>query len=128
MKSSGSSAAGPDTSAGSVGSVGSVVRAVTPRVLLAAVPVVTLGMLSFVPSLVVAARRRRAFDWLVCAGFAAANAAWVAWAVLTPAQTRGAEFAVDLLLMLVTTLGAAAHALFAGPGRRAAGALAAGAE
>ncbi|THA22996.1 hypothetical protein E6R18_31555 [Streptomyces sp. A1277] len=85
-----------------------------PGVLLAAVPVVTLGMLSFVPSLVIAARRRRAGDWAALAGFAAANVAWVLWAALTPEETRGAEFAADLLLVLVTTLGAAAHALFAG--------------
>ncbi|MGW6206894.1 hypothetical protein ACWF9B_25040 [Streptomyces sp. NPDC055089] len=86
-----------------------------PRVLLAAVPVVTLGMLSFVPSLVIAARRRRAADWLACAGFTAANVAWLLWAALTPEETQGAEFAADLLLVLGTTLGAAAHALFAGP-------------
>ncbi|MEU8505667.1 hypothetical protein AB0C40_13265 [Streptomyces brevispora] len=107
-------------------SVVAVVMAATPRVLLAAVPVVTLGMLSFVPSLVVAARRRRASDWLVCAGFTAANVAWVIWAALTPAETRGAEFAADLLLVLLTTLGAAAHALFAGSGRRTSGPVAAG--
>lgn len=86
----------------------------TPRVLLAAVPVVTLGMLSFVPSLVIAARRRRPGDWAAFAGFAAADAAWVLWAALTPEETRGAEFAADLLLVLVTTLGAAAHGLLAG--------------
>lgn len=40
--------------------------------------------------------------------------AWLIWAALTPEETRGAEFAADLLLVLVTTLGAAAHALFAG--------------
>nr|WSW68817.1 hypothetical protein OG461_22895 [Streptomyces sp. NBC_00995] len=90
------------------------VMTVTPRVLLAAVPVVTLGMLSFVPSLVIAARQRRAADWAAFAGFAAANVAWLIWAALTPEETRGAEFAADLLLVLVTTLGAAAHALFAG--------------
>lgn len=91
-----------------------MVMTVTPRALLAAVPVVTLGMLSFVPSLVIAARRGRAGDWAAFAGFAAANVAWVLWAALTPEETRGAEFAADLLLVLVTTLGAAAHALFAG--------------
>ncbi|RPK49674.1 hypothetical protein EES39_07105 [Streptomyces sp. ADI92-24] len=102
------------------------VMTAAPRVLLAAVPLATLGMLSFVPSLVVAARRRRAADWLVCAGFTAGNVAWVIWAALTPAETRGAEFAADLLLVLVTTLGAAAHVLFAGSGRRTAGPVAAG--
>ncbi|MFI6861177.1 hypothetical protein ACIBKZ_14950 [Streptomyces sp. NPDC050421] len=91
-----------------------MVMTATPRVLLAAVPVVTLGMLSFVPSLVIAARRRRTGDWAAFAGFAAANVAWVIWAALTPEETQGAEFAADLLLVLVTTLGAAAHALFAG--------------
>ncbi|MEU9200061.1 hypothetical protein [Streptomyces sp. NPDC048332] len=91
-----------------------VVVTAAPRVLLAAVPVVTLGMLSFVPSLVIAARRRRAADWLACAGFTAANVAWVLWAALTPEETQGAEFAADLLLVLVTMPGAAAHALFAG--------------
>ncbi|MGW0939565.1 hypothetical protein [Streptomyces sp. NPDC002666] len=90
-----------------------VVMTATPRVLLAAVPVVTLGMLSFVPSLVIAARRRRTADWLACAGFTAANVAWLLWAALTPEETQGAEFAADLLLVLGTTLGAAAHALFA---------------
>ncbi|MGW1124989.1 hypothetical protein [Streptomyces sp. NPDC002526] len=86
----------------------------TPRVLLAAVPLVTLGMLSFVPSLVLAARRRRAGDWAAFAGFASANVAWLLWAALTPEETQGAEFAADLLLVLVTTLGATAHGLFAG--------------
>lgn len=92
----------------------STVMTATPRVLLAAVPVVTLGVLSFVPSLALAVRRQRAGDWVAFAGFAAANVAWVLWAALTPEETRGAEFAADLLLVLVTTLGAAAHALFAG--------------
>lgn len=90
-----------------------LIMTVTPRVLLAAVPVVTLGMLSFVPSLAIAARRRRVVDWAAFTGFAAANAAWVIWAALTPEETRGAEFAADLLLVLATTLGAAAHALLA---------------
>lgn len=95
------------------------VATAAPRLLLAAVPVVTLGMLSFVPSLVIAVRRRRAPDWLACAGFAAANVAWVLWAALTPEETRGAEFAADLLLVLVTTVGAAAHAVSAGGPSRA---------
>ncbi|MFD6278536.1 hypothetical protein ACFWFI_23665 [Streptomyces sp. NPDC060209] len=83
-----------------------------PRVLVAVVPLVTLGMLAFVPSLVIALRRRRAADWLVCAGFTAVTTAWLAWAVLTPVETHGPGFAVDLLLLLGTTLGAAAHAVF----------------
>lgn len=95
-----------------------MVMTATPRLLLAAVPVVTLGMLSFVPSLVIAARRRRAGDWAAFAGFAATNVAWVLWAALTPEETRGAEFAADLLLVLVSTLGAAAHGLLAGPSWR----------
>ncbi|WP_307126653.1 hypothetical protein [Streptomyces sp. B1I3] len=87
-------------------------RAALPRVLVAVVPVATLGMLAFVPSLVIALRRRRAADWLVCAGFTAVAVAWCAWAALSPVETHGTGFALDLLLLLGATLGAAAHALF----------------
>ncbi|MFJ7257034.1 hypothetical protein ACIQWV_31785 [Streptomyces sp. NPDC098085] len=91
--------------------------AVAPRVLLALVPVVTLGVFAFVPALVIAARRRRPADWLACAVFAVACAAWCLRIALTPAETEGPGFAVDLLLLLGTTLGAAVHSLCAWPAR-----------
>ncbi|MFJ2268468.1 hypothetical protein ACIP4W_25120 [Streptomyces sp. NPDC088846] len=91
--------------------------AVAPRVLLALVPVVTLGVFAFVPALVIAARRRRPADWLACAVFAVACAAWCLRIALTPAEAEGPGFAVDLLLLLGTTLGAAVHSLCAWPAR-----------
>ncbi|SCD50621.1 hypothetical protein GA0115251_10993 [Streptomyces sp. TverLS-915] len=79
--------------------------------LLAALPAITLGILSSIPSLVIAVRRRRMADWPACAAFTAPNVAWVLQAALAPEETRGAKSGAELLPALVATGGAAAHAL-----------------
>ncbi|MEU9318568.1 hypothetical protein [Streptomyces sp. NPDC048295] len=94
-------------------SLGAATAAATPRLLMGVVPLVTLGVFGFVPSAVMALRRRRTADWSASAAFAALSAAWVLRIVLTPDETHGFGFAVDFLLLVASTLGATAHALFA---------------
>lgn len=83
-----------------------------PRMLLAAVPMVSLGMLGAVPSLVIAFRRRTRVDWLGAAFFTAVTVGWVLQAVLTPEDTHGWQFASDVLLLSLSTFGAALHCLY----------------
>ncbi|MEW2634828.1 hypothetical protein AB0903_25090 [Streptomyces sp. NPDC048389] len=97
----------------SAGQVGPPSRAMVPRVLLALVPVATLGLLSPVPALVIAVRRRTASAWLVFAGFTALAAAWLVQVERTPDETHGVQFAADLVLLLACTVGAAVHCLLA---------------
>ncbi|MEV7865817.1 hypothetical protein AB0P17_06875 [Streptomyces sp. NPDC088124] len=85
--------------------------AVAPRALLAAVPVASLGILGFVPSLVIAIRRRGRAHWLISGAFTAVTVAWVAQIALTPDETHGLEFLADMALLLTTTAGAALHSL-----------------
>ncbi|MFV2117303.1 hypothetical protein ACE14D_02180 [Streptomyces sp. Act-28] len=82
-----------------------------PRVLLAVVPVVSLGMLGAVPSLVVAWRRDTRADWLAAVAFTAVTVAWLFQAVLTPVETHGWQFAADTVLLSLATVGAALHCL-----------------
>ncbi|WP_329367528.1 hypothetical protein [Streptomyces sp. NBC_01483] len=77
---------------------------------LAAIPVVSLGLLCPVPSLVIALRRGTRADWAVFGGFCAVLVAWVMQLTLTPETTHGLEFADDVLLILVSMVGAAVHA------------------
>ncbi len=86
-----------------------------PRLLLAALPVVSLGLLSPVPSLVIAVRRGARADWSAFAAFTAVALAWVMQIALTPEETHGLQFAADLLLLLLSTAGAAVHCLIAWP-------------
>ncbi|MGW7363620.1 hypothetical protein ACWGI8_09370 [Streptomyces sp. NPDC054841] len=86
-----------------------------PRVLLAAVPVVSLGMLGAVPSYVIAARRGTRADWVAVVVFTAATVGWLLQAVLTPVRTHGWQFAADLLLLGLATVGAALHCLLVRP-------------
>ncbi|GGP84676.1 hypothetical protein [Streptomyces melanogenes] len=89
---------------------------------LALVPFATLGLLCPVPSFVIALRRRRASDWVAFAAFCAVWACWVAQNAMTAEDTYGVEFAADVLLLALSTAGAAVHAWVAGPtGRGSAG-------
>ncbi|MEU9144912.1 hypothetical protein [Streptomyces sp. NPDC048349] len=83
-----------------------------PRVLLAAVPVLSLGMLGAVPSLVIAWRRGARADWLAALAFTAATVGWWFQAGLTPEETHGLQFGLDALLLSLSTVGAAVHCLF----------------
>lgn len=77
------------------------------------VPLVSVGLLSPVPSVVLAARHRRRADWAAVAGF---TLTWVLWvAVLTewPDGGTGLEFAATFVLFVVNTVGAALHCLLA---------------
>ncbi|WP_240138344.1 hypothetical protein [Streptomyces sp. MUM 178J] len=87
------------------------VKDALPRVLLAAVPVASLGMLCPVPSLLIALRRQARAHWLICAGFSVIWLAWMAQALLTPVDADGLVFLMDVLLLLLATLGPAAHCL-----------------
>lgn len=94
-----------------------VLRTPAVRVGFAALPVVSLGLLCPVPSLVLALRRRTRADWLAFAGFTAVLAAWITELALTPDDTHGALFGVDLLLVTLSMAGASAHAWTAWPRR-----------
>ncbi|MFD7614788.1 hypothetical protein [Streptomyces sp. NPDC059828] len=86
-----------------------------PRVLLAAVPVLSLGMLGAIPSYVIASRRGTRADWVAAIVFTAATVGWVFQAALTPVETHGGQFALDLVLLGVASFGASLHCLFARP-------------
>ncbi|WP_234533442.1 hypothetical protein [Streptomyces shenzhenensis] len=96
------------------------VRGIAGRVGFAALPVLTLGLLCNVPSLVLALRRRTRADWWAFAGFSAVLAAWVTDVGLTPDDTHGLLFMADLLLILLSMAGASLHAWMMWP-RLAAG-------
>ncbi|WP_460066458.1 hypothetical protein [Streptomyces sp. YKOK-I1] len=76
----------------------------------AALPVLSLGLLCPVPSLVLALRRRTRADRRASAFFGAVLAAWTAERALTPVDTHGALFGLDVLLIALSTAGAATHA------------------
>ena len=94
-----------------------VLRTPAVRVGFAALPVLSLGLLCPVPSLVLALRRRTRADWLAFAGFTAVLAAWIAEIALTPVDTHGVLFGADLLLITLSMAGASAHAWTAWPRR-----------
>ncbi|MFD9303252.1 hypothetical protein ACFWCB_11445 [Streptomyces sp. NPDC060048] len=81
------------------------------RVLLAAVPVLSLGMLGAVPSLVIAWRRGTRTDWLTALVFTSAMVGWWFQIALTPVETQGWAFGVDILVLATSTVGATAHCL-----------------
>lgn len=83
----------------------------------AALPVVSLGLLCPVPSLVLALRRRTRADWLAFAGFSVVLVAWITELVLTPDDTHGALFGVDLVLITLSMAVAPVHAWAAWPRR-----------
>ncbi|WP_019066673.1 hypothetical protein [Streptomyces hokutonensis] len=94
-----------------------VLRTPAARAGFAVLPVVSLGLLCPVPSLVLALRRRTRAAWLAFAGFTAVLAAWITELALTPVDTHGALFGVDLLLVTLSMAGASAHAWRAWPRR-----------
>ncbi|MER5429273.1 hypothetical protein [Streptomyces sp. NPDC002588] len=97
-----------------------MLRTPAARIGFAALPVVSLGLLCPVPSLVLALRRRTRADWWAFAAFSAVLTAWGTELALTPVDTHGPLFALDLLLIALSMAGAAAHAWRAWP-RPAAG-------
>ncbi|MEU2286016.1 hypothetical protein ABZ614_29470 [Streptomyces sp. NPDC013178] len=96
-----------------------VLRTPVARLGFALVPVISLGLLCPVPSLVLALRRRSRADWWAFAGFSAVLAAWLTELALTPVDTHGPPFALDLLLILLSMAGAATHAWMSWPRRPA---------
>ncbi|MEU1176621.1 hypothetical protein ABZ464_03050 [Streptomyces sp. NPDC005820] len=96
-----------------------LLRTPAARVGFAALPVLSLGLLCPVPSLVLALRRRTRADWCAFAAFSAVLAAWTAELALTPVDTHGALFGLDLLLIALSTAAAATHAWRAWPRRPA---------
>ncbi|MET9407081.1 hypothetical protein ABZX90_15170 [Streptomyces sp. NPDC002935] len=85
---------------------------------LAALPVVSVGLLCPVPSLLIALRRGTRADWAAFGAFSAVLVAWIMQLSFTPETTHGLEFADDVLLVLVSMAGAALHAWTAWPRRR----------
>ncbi|MFD3994803.1 hypothetical protein [Streptomyces sp. NPDC058548] len=83
------------------------------RVGLALVPLLSLGVLGFVPSLTLALRRGTRSDWLAALLFTAASVGWCFQIALTPEETHGLAYLLDVLLLATSTLGAAAHCLTA---------------
>ncbi|MFB7371359.1 hypothetical protein ACFC0D_16100 [Streptomyces sp. NPDC056222] len=91
------------------------------RLALAVVPLLSLGVLGLIPSLVIALRRGTRGDWLAAVAFTALSVGWWFQVALSPEDTRGAQFALDVLLLFGSTLGATAHCLVVRPGARPAG-------
>ncbi|NML53155.1 hypothetical protein HHL19_30315 [Streptomyces sp. R302] len=90
------------------------------RAALAAVPVFSLGVLGWVPALVLALYRGTRADWLAALLFTAVSVGWCFQVALTPVDTSGGAFLLDVLLLAVSTVGAAVHVLLArGKGRTA---------
>ncbi|MFE5734001.1 hypothetical protein ACFQ7A_24215 [Streptomyces sp. NPDC056528] len=85
-----------------------------PRLALALVPPLSLGVLGFVPSLVLALRRGARADWLAALLFTALSVGWWFQIALTPEETHGLAYLLDLLLLTGSTVAAAAHCLLAG--------------
>jgi hypothetical protein len=95
-----------------------VLRPLAMRVGVAAVPVVSLGLLCPVPSLVIALRGGSRADWGAFGAFCLVLAAWVVELALTPDTTHGAAFATDALLILLSMVGASVHAWTVWPRRQ----------
>ncbi|MFD7320815.1 hypothetical protein ACFV9D_06940 [Streptomyces sp. NPDC059875] len=91
------------------------------RLALAVVPFLTLGVLGVVPSLVLALRRGGRADWLAAVGFTAVTVGWWFQIGLSPEDTHGAQFALDVLLLFGSTIGAAAHCLAVRPAKQQVG-------
>ncbi|MFD9393167.1 hypothetical protein ACFWBB_21365 [Streptomyces sp. NPDC060000] len=96
---------------------GAALRTPVARAGFTLLPVLSLGLLCPVPSLVLALRRRSRADWSAFVAFSAVLAAWLTELALTPVDTHGALFALDVLLIALSTAGAATHAWRAWPQR-----------
>lgn len=87
------------------------------RAAFAALPVVSLGLLCPVPSLVLALRRGGRAHWLAFGAFGVVLAAWITDLQLTPSTTHGLWLAADLLLVLLSMVAPSVHAWTAWPRR-----------
>ncbi|MFF1509143.1 hypothetical protein [Streptomyces sp. NPDC058326] len=85
---------------------------------LALVAPLSLGVLGFVPSLTLALRRGTRGDWLAALLFTAVSVGWCFQIALTPEETHGFPYLLDLVLLATSTVGAAAHCLFVGEAGR----------
>ncbi|MFF8280933.1 hypothetical protein ACF05T_33550 [Streptomyces lateritius] len=74
-------------------------------------------MFGFVPSLVLALRRGTRGDWLAAVVFTALSVGWSFQIALTPEETHGAQYALDVLLLLGASVAAAVHCLVVRPAR-----------
>ncbi|WP_159026455.1 hypothetical protein [Streptomyces vietnamensis] len=92
------------------------------RTVLAAVPLLSLGVLGLVPSLVLALRRGTRGDWLAVLLFTAVSVGWCFQIALTPVETHGAPYLLDVVLLATSTVGAAVHCLTAKDAKDAKGA------
>jgi hypothetical protein len=72
----------------------------TRQILLSLIPLLSVGLLAFVPFLYLALVRRRRKDWLVCAGYVLADIAALALASSTSHSTGDAIFGTLLLLLI----------------------------
>ncbi|MEV4943923.1 hypothetical protein [Streptomyces zaomyceticus] len=81
------------------------------RIGLALVPLLSLGVLGFVPSLTLALRRGTRGDWLATLLFTAVSVGWWFQIALTPEETHGLPYLLDVVLLATSTLAAAAHCL-----------------
>ncbi|MGW5776777.1 hypothetical protein [Streptomyces sp. NPDC003863] len=81
------------------------------RAALAAVPLLSLGVFGLVPSLVLALRRGTRGDWLAALLFTAVSVGWCFQIALTPVETSGVPYLLDVLLLATSTVGAAVHCL-----------------
>ncbi|MFH9726779.1 hypothetical protein ACH4M4_28005 [Streptomyces sp. NPDC017254] len=81
------------------------------RIALVFVPLLSLGVLGFVPSLTLAFRRGARGDWLAALLFTAVSVGWGFQIALTPEETHGVPYLLDVVLLATSTLGAAAHCL-----------------
>ncbi|MEV0742700.1 hypothetical protein AB0I51_43845 [Streptomyces sp. NPDC050549] len=95
----------------------SALRRVVVRTGFTVLPVVSLGLLCNVPSLVLALRRRSRADWWAFAGFSAVLVAWITDLGLTSDDTHGVLFTLDMLLILLSMMGASVHAWMVWPRR-----------
>ncbi|MEU2507709.1 hypothetical protein ABZ621_23775 [Streptomyces sp. NPDC007863] len=92
--------------------------ALPARAALAAVPVFSLGVLGWVPALALALYRGTRADWLAALFFTAVSVGWCFQVALTPVDTSGGAFLLDVVLLALSTAGAAGHVLLArGKGR-----------
>ena len=79
------------------------------RIFLILVPVWSVGLLSPVPSLLLAVRRHKPADWAAFAGFTVAWMLWVTVLAYWPDEGSGVQFAGSFMLLMVHTVGAALH-------------------
>ena len=81
------------------------------RILVALVPIATLGLLSWVPSLVLAVQRRRRAEWTAFLSFGLVWLLWIADLSISHDIGSGVRFALNVLLMAAGMGGAAMHYL-----------------